>query len=107
MTLWRRVLNCRDVDPDRSFFEQGGTSLAALSVLSYYNNSRLTLSLAQFYEQPTARGQANLLGPQSADLQNHPAPSASSARSRRARRLILPVGVLGMESTASKWEGII
>ena len=80
LTLWRRVLNCRDVDPDRSFFEQGGTSLAALSVLSYYNNSRLTLSLAQFYEQPTARGQANLLCPQSADLQNHPAPSASSAR---------------------------
>ena len=79
LALWRRVLNRQDVDPDRSFFEQGGTSLAALSVLSYYNNSRLTLSLAQFYEQPTARGQAALLCPQSADLQAHPAP-ASPAR---------------------------
>lgn len=66
LTLWRRVLNRPDVSADRSFFEQGGTSLAALSVLSYYNNSHLTLSLAQFYEIPTAAGQAELFCPQAA-----------------------------------------
>ena len=64
LALWRRVLKCQDVAADRSFFDQGGTSLAALSVLSYYHNSRLTLSLAQFYDHPTAAAQSELFRPQ-------------------------------------------
>ena len=76
LSLWRKVLNRKDVDPDRSFFEQGGTSLAALSILSYYNNHKLILSLAQFYENPTAAGQANLFCPPS--QQEAPAPAASA-----------------------------
>ena len=64
LDLWSQVLSRRDVDPDRSFFEQGGTSLAALSTLSRYNNQGLTLSLAQFYDAPTPREQAALLAPQ-------------------------------------------
>ena len=62
LELWRRILNRQDVAADRSFFEQGGTSLGALSVLSFYNNSGLTLSLAQFYNSPTAAAQAELFG---------------------------------------------
>ena len=64
LTLWCKVLSRTDVKADRSFFEQGGTSLAALSVLSHYHNSGLTLSLAQFYEQPSAAGQASLFSAQ-------------------------------------------
>ena len=64
LALWRKVLNRAQVDPGLSFFEQGGTSLAALSVLSHYNNRHLILSLAQFYDHPTAAGQAALLRPQ-------------------------------------------
>ena len=60
LALWRRVLGRSDISPDTSFFEQGGTSLAALSILSFYNNSALTLTLAQFYEHPTAQAQAEL-----------------------------------------------
>ena len=72
LSLWRRVLNRSDVAADRSFFEQGGTSLAALSILSYYNNKKLTLSLAQFYDNPTAQTQAALFSSDSAgpDLSN-------------------------------------
>ena len=64
LALWCKVLNRSDVRAELSFFDQGGTSLAALSVLSHYHNSGLTLSLAQFYEQSSAREQANLFAAQ-------------------------------------------
>ena len=60
LALWRRVLGRSNLSADISFFEQGGTSLAALSILSFYNNSSLTMTLAQFYENPTARAQAGI-----------------------------------------------
>ena len=63
LSLWRRVLNRTDVASDVSFFEQGGTSLAALSVLSHYNNSGLTMTLEQFYQLPTVEEQAKLFAP--------------------------------------------
>ena len=72
LALWRKVLNRTQIDPAQSFFEQGGTSLAALSVLSHYHNSRLTLSLAQFYQYPSPAGQASLLIPQGEQLQADP-----------------------------------
>jgi len=63
LSLWKQTLRAKELDAERSFFEQGGTSLAALSILSHYNNCGLTLSLAQFYDAPTARQQADLLCP--------------------------------------------
>ena len=60
LALWRKVLGRSSISPDVSFFEQGGTSLAALNILSFYNNSSLTLTLAKFYENPTARAQAEI-----------------------------------------------
>jgi surfactin family lipopeptide synthetase A len=61
LVIWNQCLQRSDLRPDLSFFEQGGTSLAALNVLSQYHNRGLVLSLAQFYDHPTARGQAALL----------------------------------------------
>lgn len=60
--MWKKVLTKSEIDPDVSFFEQGGTSLDALSVLSEYFNHQKEMSLAQFYEHATARSQAKLLG---------------------------------------------
>ncbi|WP_425754993.1 amino acid adenylation domain-containing protein [Ihubacter sp. rT4E-8] len=60
--LWKQVLTRTELDADISFFEQGGTSLDALTVLSGYFNHNRELSLAQFYQHPTAREQAALLG---------------------------------------------
>ena len=60
--IWEKVLGRQDIRPDVSFFEQGGTSLAALSILSLYFNDGREMSLSQFYENPTADRQAELLG---------------------------------------------
>ena len=82
LALWRKVLGRSDVDPEVSFFDQGGTSLAALSVLSHYNNQRLVLSLAQFYDVPTAAGQARLLCPEEpAQAPDRPMPLARTVLS--------------------------
>ncbi|QNM06752.1 amino acid adenylation domain-containing protein [Qiania dongpingensis] len=61
LAIWNQVLSKKAEEPDVSFFEQGGTSLAALSVLSSYFNCHLEMSLAEFYANPTARQQAELL----------------------------------------------
>lgn len=67
LKIWQKVLGRTELSAERSFFEQGGTSLAALSVLSHYHNRKLVLSLAQFYEHPTALDQAALLWPGETD----------------------------------------
>nr|WP_275891395.1 non-ribosomal peptide synthetase [Ruminococcus sp. OA3] len=58
--IWSEVLGCVNLSSERSFFEQGGTSLGALNVLSRFFNEGLEMTMAQFYENPTARGQAEL-----------------------------------------------
>ena len=49
LQIWQQVLGSGDLLPDRSFFEQGGSSLAALNVLSRYFNKGYALTLTQFY----------------------------------------------------------
>ena len=60
LSVWSRVLSIPATDSNASFFEQGGTSMAALNVLSCYYNDRLEMSLAEFYQNPTAVQQAKL-----------------------------------------------
>lgn len=59
--LWEKALG-GPVDPMKSFFEQGGTSLSALNLLGQYFNRHWTLTLEQFYDHPTLAEQAALLG---------------------------------------------
>ncbi len=61
LEIWEQVLRRGNLAGNQSFFDQGGTSLAALSILSQYYNHQLELSLQDFYENPTARAQAKLL----------------------------------------------
>lgn len=61
LSVWNRVLSTPVQDPSLSFFEQGGTSMGALNVLSHYFNDHLEMSLSEFYENPTAAGQAAIL----------------------------------------------
>ncbi len=61
LSVWNRVLSVPVQNPESSFFEQGGTSMGALNVLSHYFNDHLEMSLSEFYENPTAAGQAALL----------------------------------------------
>jgi len=61
LSVWNRVLSIPAKDIRVSFFEQGGTSMAALNVLSYYFNDHLEMALSDFYEYPTAESQAMYL----------------------------------------------
>lgn len=59
--IWRSALG-RTPDPKVSFFEQGGSSLAALAVLSEYYKNGWEFSLSQFYDNPTLEAQRGILG---------------------------------------------
>ena len=63
LSVWNRVLHNPTSSTDTSFFSLGGTSMDALNVLSCYYNDHLEMSLAEFYENPTAAAQARLLCP--------------------------------------------
>lgn len=53
--LWKQTLSAETVAEDVSFFEQGGTSLGALNLLSRYYSRGLSMTLSQFYAHPTLR----------------------------------------------------
>ncbi|MGI5970973.1 MAG: amino acid adenylation domain-containing protein [Oscillospiraceae bacterium] len=59
--IWLEVLGRNAVDPGISFFSQGGTSLGALNVLSRYFNLGLSMTLAEFYANPTLEAQERIL----------------------------------------------
>ena len=63
LQIWSEVLARKNLEADVSFFEQGGTSLAALSVLSRYYNHQWELSLQEFYENPSVIEQLQILNP--------------------------------------------
>lgn len=61
LSLWEQVLGRTGMSEDISFFRQGGSSLSALSILGEYFNRHWEMTLAEFYQNPTAREQAELL----------------------------------------------
>ncbi len=89
-SVWTRVLG-READLSRTFFSQGGTSLAALTVLSHYYNDHFEMSLGDFYENPTAAAQSALLSARSMpEADPGPVPSAEEKKP-----LILITGASG------------
>ncbi|MDD3193003.1 MAG: amino acid adenylation domain-containing protein [Oscillospiraceae bacterium] len=99
LDIWRQVLGGETLLADRSFFEQGGSSLAALNVLSRYFNKGYSMTLAQFYEHPTARQQALLLGGGPGPDAPPPSPpareSANSPPAARPLDTVLLTGATG------------
>lgn len=61
LSVWNQVLTAPVEDHDASFFENGGSSMAALSVLSYYFNDGFEMSLSDFYQKLTANQQSEFL----------------------------------------------
>lgn len=53
MRLWKRVLGDCEIQPEKSFFEQGGTSLMAMLLLSCYYDQHLDMTMEQFYQHQT------------------------------------------------------
>lgn len=60
LRIWEDVLGRAGLRPDLSFFEQGGSSLQVLNILSRYYNMDIQMGLSEFYKTPTAAGQAAL-----------------------------------------------
>ncbi len=61
LALWKTVLERENILPGQTFFEQGGTSLAALNMLSLYFNRGWAMTLEEFYDHPTISEQAELI----------------------------------------------
>jgi thioester reductase-like protein/aryl carrier-like protein len=59
--VWRDALERSDISDTESFFLQGGTSLAALAVLTGYYEQGLSMTLADFYAHPTLAEQEAML----------------------------------------------
>ena len=61
INLWKKVLASEKIDEDKSFFEQGGTSLSAMNLLVQYFKQGWQVKLAAFYEKPTLNEQIELI----------------------------------------------
>ncbi len=59
--LWQTILQKETIDPELSFFDQGGSSLQALMLLSEYYSRGLSMTLQEFYEAPTLQQQRKKL----------------------------------------------
>lgn len=59
--IWQKALGRTDIDPSRSFFEQGGGSLGVLDALSRCYGAGIKLTVSEFYANPTLAGQLALL----------------------------------------------
>ena len=97
LSVWNKVLSDRVTDADVSFFRVGGSSMAALSVLSYYYNDGFEMSLSEFYDNPTASAQAELLmGRDESDAED-PAPefTAEECYTYEEDKLALVTGATG------------
>lgn len=60
-TIWEETLGNSNISESRSFFEQGGTSLTALNVLSQYFNEGIEMTMAQFYRAPYLKEQIRMM----------------------------------------------
>lgn len=59
--LWCRVLERERIDENQSFFEQGGTSLAAMQVLAGYYDRGIQMTMEDFFRIPVFREQMEQL----------------------------------------------
>ncbi|MEA5026074.1 MAG: amino acid adenylation domain-containing protein [Erysipelotrichaceae bacterium] len=59
--IWQDALKCDSINDQLSFFDQGGTSLLALVILSSYYNEGWSLTMKDFYDHPTLQEQLQLL----------------------------------------------
>ncbi len=62
LLIWKTILNQRSIDVTSHFFDLGGHSLLAMQLITKVNKKfKQTLSLAQFFQQPTIEQMAKNL----------------------------------------------
>ncbi len=89
LEIWSDTLGTGVIETETSFFEQGGSSLGALNILSQYFNRGLIMTLEQFYKNPSPIKQAELLGTQMNLSENPPLESTSEIRKPVPEKIIL------------------
>lgn len=80
--IWKEVLGVPRIDPHRTFFSQGGSSLTALTVLSKYFRRGYSMTLGEFYQHGTIAAQEALLSHRS---------DASVSVSQSAQTAVMPM----------------
>jgi amino acid adenylation domain-containing protein len=108
--IWKEELGRSEIADGESFFSQGGTSLAALSVLTKYYSAGINMTLAEFYANPTLAQQADMFcaGTEAAaaartpaapsdpmEFRPRPAPSAPPAAPSLPAERVLVTGASG------------
>lgn len=99
--LWREVLSETEISRDRSFFEQGGTSLAAMSMIIKYAKNGWNMTLGEFCEAPTISAHAEIIGKRSISASDEKDagcekyPAASSPVIIKERKTVLLTGSTG------------
>ncbi len=87
--IWEDVLGV-PVVRDVSLFEQGGASLAAITILSRYYENGWEMPISAFYAHPTVTVQAELLAAMEAGINEH-----SSEGPQTIRDAVLVTGATG------------
>ncbi|MEA4853040.1 MAG: amino acid adenylation domain-containing protein [Christensenella sp.] len=80
--IWENALERTGLDPETSFFDQGGTSLAALHVLGQYFKNGWKMPLSDFYDHPTIAEHAKMLGDSPQDSGGMKAAASGNAETR-------------------------
>ena len=63
ISLWKEILTSEKIDENRSFFEQGGTSLACMNLIVQYFKYGWQFKLGDFYDNPTLKEQLDFISP--------------------------------------------
>ncbi|MEL7001554.1 MAG: amino acid adenylation domain-containing protein, partial [Bacteroidota bacterium] len=61
VNIWKECLEIDIIGTNQNFFEVGGNSLKALSIIKEYSQIDISMSLAEFFNNSTIRKQANFL----------------------------------------------
>lgn len=101
--IWQEALGREDISDVESFFRQGGTSLAALSILTSYFSHGVSMTLEEFYSKPTLKEQLGMIAasthekacPEPASPETRPAPSAAIETPALPADYVLLTGATG------------
>ena len=53
VNIWKSVLDMNDVENDKSFFDVGGSSIAAIQLINELKGIGVNIDIDRFYRDPT------------------------------------------------------
>lgn len=102
--VWKEVLCLEEIDEEASFFQQGGSSLSALNLISRCYNLGWKESISDFYADPTLRGQRERLLGQKGGHASAPGEALSSMEAEGPESLQTGTGTKDSMAPQTKTE---